>query len=386
MSWVNISASGDNMKKLSWVLILCFAWLVHGATILTAAPYLEMSRSCDGEKLDAKQRFKINDWDGESKRVQSEKIYDFNVECVGEEKHLLELFLTSLSSNEFASKRYKEEDGALYKRTGTRRKSVKIRDARCEQVPEKVRTYPSDAEARRACRGSPTPMGCEMEYQGRDKWVTEMVERCYRARYEMRDVPRWTAFPFGYAPLPKGARIKNVTERKVAQATTNTKASSFSDVGPTGSITPSNKGPGIGTFLFFALLLGTGAYFYFNGLGAPPPEGYRARMESKWAGFGGQQNHTFDEPQYETSSGGYQQQSSNRYDPQSGDLPTTLEEVYILLNISADTSLDVAKEIYWGMMKAWHVDHATSEKDRAHREMKMKQLTAAKDFLTGRQT
>ena len=69
MSWVNISASGDNMKKFSAVLFLCGAWLVHGATILTAAPYLEMSRSCDGEKLEAKQRFKINDWDGQSKRI-----------------------------------------------------------------------------------------------------------------------------------------------------------------------------------------------------------------------------------------------------------------------------------------------------------------------------
>ena len=236
---------------------------------------------------------------------QSEKIYDFNVECDGKEKHVLELFLASLSSNEFASKRFKEEDGALYKRTGTRRKSVKIRDARCEQVPEKVRTYPSDAEARRACRGSPTPMGCEMEYQGRDKWVTEMVERCYRARYEMRDVPRWTAFPFGYAPLPKGARIKKRDRAQSCGRRQQVKTQPASRMcGRPAVFRLRIQGRGLERFSFSHCSWGPAPISISLGWVRHHQRATGPVWKAGGRGITDQQDHTFDEPQYEASSGG----------------------------------------------------------------------------------
>ena len=105
------------MRNLSTIFLLGLGVLMHMSMPLTAAPYLEMSRSCDGERLDSKKRLAINDWNGKSKRIHSEKVFDFSVDCKGEEKHVLELFLGSLASNRIASKRYKEEDGTLYKHT-----------------------------------------------------------------------------------------------------------------------------------------------------------------------------------------------------------------------------------------------------------------------------
>ena len=219
------------------------------------------------------------------------------------------------------------------------------------------------------------------------------LRECERPRNEYRYVPKWEPFPFGYAPLPKGARIVNVRSRKVAQATSTPKPPAFSDVGPTGSIGSPDTGPGIGTFLFFALLLGGGAYFYFNGLGAPPPHGYKAFAESRLGGrfnFGGSQREEERSHDYSHSRTDHQEKNEytqkSAFDPASGDLPTSREEAYTLLNIDADTPIEVANKIYWAMAKAWHVDGATGEEDRKRREIKMKQLNAAKEFLTGKRS
>ena len=74
------------------------------------------------------------------------------------------------------------------------------------------------------------------------------------------------------------------------------------------------------------------------------------------------------------------------FDPASGDLPTSIEDVYVLLNIDADTPLEEANKVYWAVAKVWQVDGATGEEDRKRRYIKTTQLNVAKEFLTGKRS
>ena len=260
------------------LLISTICCLIIGVASLAAAPYLEMSGSCDGGYSNSTNRFKIIGWNGRNKQALSERVYDFSVECNGASKHIMELFLASASSG-----RYRKEGFTLFKQEGTRRKSVKVRDSGCKLVPERKRTYPSDAEARAACRGVPTPMACELEYQGQDRWITVQVERCWRAQYESRDVPVWKPFPSGYAPLPPGVRMVQVSERQSTSTSAQAKRSRSQ------SPTSSEDGSGFGAFMVFGLLAGVGAAIFLKVSNAPLSNRISAVRQSiarQYQGFG----------------------------------------------------------------------------------------------------
>lgn len=69
---------------------------------------------------------------------------------------------------------------------------------------------------------------------------------------------------------------------------------------------------------------------------------------------------------------------------ESDGIPRTVEEACELLNVTPDTPHEEIAKVYKSMATVWHVDKAKSEADRKLRELKMKQINAAKDLLMKR--
>ena len=365
------------MKKLAAIVVFSlFGVMAGNLTALAATSYLEMTYLCDGSRADGTKRFKIIDWSGRTKRAHSQKVYDFKIDCNGSIQHVMDVFSAVANSD-----RYKVDGGALFQRDGNRRKSVKVRDAGCERVPKRERTFPSDAEARAACRGQPNPMTCELEYQGRDVWVTRMVERCWKTRYETRYVPSWKPFPRGFSPLPRGARIIQISDSDVV------KTNGGNQVTTTGSSKRKDSGIGLGSVFFVLLIVGAGAFFYFRSKQSNASYEYASASESTGHY---QKAEEPEEPVYEERSYSDKRSSENRSETtgqsESDEIPTTRKEACAILNISEDTSIEVAKKIHRAMTQAWFHDHANSAKDRERREKKMKQLNVALDLFTGKRT
>ncbi len=140
----------------------------------------------------------------------------------------------------------------------------------------------------------------------------------------------------------------------------------------------SGLGFGGGFLVGFVILAGAGVWFFMR-------NGNAFAGSNQTSGYSQQHFDPGPDRDFKTSqqTAGFQEKAKR---PQSDDLPTSREEALVLLNIDEDTPDELANKIYWAMAKAWHTDLATSEKDRERRESKMKQLNAAKEFLTGKRT
>ena len=238
-----------NLWKTLVTAAACAVLCPFGISPVVAGPLLETSRSCSGTRLGQPQRLEIVGWDGDSREAHRKRVYRFRVKCDGRERDIVDLFVNAERSD-----RYKREGNTLLWRSRMEWRSVTTREAGCRQVPKQVRTYPSDAEARTACRGQANPYACMLEVQGQDRWVTQMVEECWRARYDRRQVPVWERFPAGYAPLPRGARI--VQAAQVAGWRQQ-------DSGSRGAVN-SEGGPSSFFMLLVMALLAGGAFYYFR--------------------------------------------------------------------------------------------------------------------------
>jgi hypothetical protein len=360
-----------------------------------AAVLLETNRSCDGALLSTPQRLELVGWDGDSRRALGEKVYDYRVRCDDGEREGIDLFLAAERSD-----RFKREGNVLMHLKRTERQSVKIKDAGCRQVPKQVQVPPPDDEIRATCRNQRMPMACEIDMLAQRRWVTQMVEECWRAKYETREVPIWEAFPENYAPLPRGARL--VTVAATPPAVTGTE-------GTTSPPTPSGGGSPLGVVLVVALLAGVSFYYVRRRNKEKLREevaSARSQMGGEQADFGasfrseGERKDGFhsssarDEQRYSDASereSTFESGRQTRYEGNAeeekrspDDVPRTLEEACALLNVTTDTPPDEINRIYKAMAMVWHVDKVTSEADRKRHEAKMKQLNAAKDLLLGK--
>ncbi|MCH8239997.1 MAG: hypothetical protein IIB62_08100 [Proteobacteria bacterium] len=352
------------MKKPVRVLVCSFCCLMFGVTTLMAAPYLEMSTSCEGRQSNSTNRIKIIGWNGQSRQAYSERVYDFRVECNGSSQHIMDLFLSAASSD-----RYKKKGGTLYKHTRDQSKSVKVRDRECRTVYEDDWCARTPDELYKICRGNGL---CEIEFSAYR--CKRPRERCRSAKYETRYVPVWEPFPTGYAPLPSGARIVEVSEQRPQVATVPQPKAATTPQLPTK--TPSNGGPGVGTLL---LIIAAGAaVFLFVRRQRPAVSGEQHSP-------GGGNQHRDESSYFEDQTQAPQSDEAEKEMP-SDELPQSRAQAYALLNIDEETTPEVANRIYRAMAQAWHVDLATDEADRELREKKMKQLNAAKEYILGKRT
>ena len=209
-------------------LICTFVFLLGFSGSSHAASYvLETSGSCNGAA--------ISGWDGNSRYAFSTRVYDFSVDCGGYRQHIMDVFLAGADPN-----RYRKNGGTLYKHTGDENKSVMVRDRQCTMVPERVEV---DPPASNPCYYDIMHPDCD---PSRRYYETRMVERCTRAQYENRYVPRWEPFPTGYSPLPQGARI--------------VKAAATGAIG----VAPGSSGDdsNIGTIILGVIVLGLAAFLW----------------------------------------------------------------------------------------------------------------------------
>lgn len=354
---------GWSMKKPAGILVCSFCCLMFGVTALMAAPFLEISASCEGRQSNSTQRFKIIGWNGQSRRVFSERVYDFRLDCNGSSRHIMDLFLSAASSD-----RYQKKGGTLYKHTRDERKSVMVRDEECktEYVDDYCARTP--AQLFEICKGDPL---CEIEHSAYD--CKRPRQRCRRAQYETRHVPVWEPFPTGYAPLPFGSRIVEVSEQRPQVGTAQQPKAATAPQLPT---SPSNGGPGFGTIL---LIFAAGAALFLFVRRHRPAVSWGQHSPS-----GGNQ-HRDESSYFEDQTQPPQGDEAEKEKP-SDELPQSRAEAYALLNIGEETTPEVANRIYRAMAQAWHEDLATDETDRARREKKMKQLNAAKEYIMGKRT
>jgi hypothetical protein len=71
--------------------------------------------------------------------------------------------------------------------------------------------------------------------------------------------------------------------------------------------------------------------------------------------------------------------------PTWGDeIPTTRAEALRLLGAGPEAAAGALKKIVDGLRQTWHPDRATNDADRRLRELRMKQVNAAWDILSGR--
>ncbi|MCB1521099.1 MAG: J domain-containing protein [Hyphomicrobiaceae bacterium] len=383
-------------QVLIWIILLAMSGSAHADVVL------ETNRACDGTLLDKAQRLEITSWDGDSREALGGRVYDFRVRCEEGERDGIDLFLAAERSD-----RYKREGNTLMRLERTDRKSVKIKDAGCEQVPKQVQRPPPDDEIRETCRNQRMPMACEIDMLAQKRWVTEMVEECWRAEYETRDVPVWASYPDNYAPLPRGARIVKVATKAPPAAAT-------APVGPTGgttapTATAGQQGSGgswLGTILI-AMLAAAGTFYYVQ---RKTRETLREQVASARSQMGGDhadyganfRDDGFRDDGFKSSSGGSERERSYAHEedqasegrhesrhetnteqpkPDEDELATTVAEACKLLNVTPDTPPEMIDKIYKAMIQAWHPDKAKNETERKLHELKSKQLNAAKDLL-----
>jgi hypothetical protein len=65
-------------------------------------------------------------------------------------------------------------------------------------------------------------------------------------------------------------------------------------------------------------------------------------------------------------------------------LPTTRAEALEFLNVGPDSKEGAIKKIIDGLRRSWHPDHANGEPDRNLREMRLKQINAAWEIISGK--
>lgn len=365
--------------------------IVGIASPAKAAALLETKRSCTGALLSTPQRLEVVGWDGDSRRALGETVYDYRVRCNDGERDGIDLFLTAERSD-----RFKREGNVLMHLQRTERQSVKIKDAGCRQVPKQVQVPPPDDEIRATCRNQRMPMACEIDMLAQRRWVTRMVEECWRAEYGTREIPIWETFPEDHAPLPRGARL--VTVAATSPAVTETG-------GTTSPPTPSGGGSPLGVVLVVALLAG-GSFYYVRRRNKEKLReevaSARSQMGGEQADFGASFRSEGDRAYgFHSSSAREEQQHSNGFERDSAresayetaaesetrspdDPPETLAEACALFNVTKDAPPEVINQIYRNMAKVWDVNLGSSEGDRKRREAKLKQLNVAKDFLLGK--
>ncbi|MGD9784639.1 MAG: J domain-containing protein [Hyphomicrobiaceae bacterium] len=363
---------------------------------------LETNRGCEGTLLNTTQRLKIVGWDGDSRQALGQSVYDYRVRCDGGERDGIDLFIAAERSD-----RYKREGNTLMRLERTERKSVKIKDAGCEQVPKQVQRPPPDDEIRETCRNQRMPMACEIDMLAQKRWVTEMVEECWRAQFETRDEPVWASYPENHAPLPRGARIVKVAATPAAAATRPAVGQPQGMSGPMPQAGQQGSGGSwLGTILV-AMLAAAGTFYYVQ---RKNREALREDVASARAQMGGDRadygasfrDDGFREDGFRSSSESSerarsyaheeeqasQRQQEERHEtkseepkPDEDELPTTVAEACKLLNVTPDTPPEMIDKIYKAMIQAWHPDKAKNDTERKLHELKSKQLNAAKDLL-----
>lgn len=393
--------SARKFRVVASLFLACATGVAADAAM--AAVVLETNRACDGTLLSTTQRLEITGWNGDSRDSLGARVYDYNVRCEKGTRDAIDLFLAAERSDH-----YKREGNTLMRLERTDRQSVKIKDAGCAQAPKQVQRPPPDDEIRETCRNQRMPMACEIDMLAQKRWVTEMVDECWRAEYETRDVPVWASFPDNHAPLPRGARIVKVAAKAPPAAAT-------APVGPTGGTsapTPvvgqqGSGGSWLGTILM-AMLAAAGTFYYvqrktremlreqvasarsqMGGDRADYGESFR-RDEFRYDGFGSSSSagaehaRAYSSQQEETSERAEEthHQSKQEKEERSPDvMPQTIEEACKLLNVTPDTPPEAIERIYKAMIQAWHPDKAGNDAERKLHELKSKQLNAAKDLL-----
>lgn len=384
------SAHRYTSGSLGSVAFLIFVSLAVATEPARADAVLETNRSCSGDLFDATRRLEVTDWNGDSREALGTRVYDFRVRCPdGSESDGIDLFIAAERSD-----RYTRDGNVLKRLERTERKQVTTREAGCEQVPKQVREALSISEVEDICRNAGDRPICEIEMLSKSRTVTKMVEECWRAQYETREVPVWQSYPESHAPLPRGARLVKVAAR--------TSAAPGAPLNPVGGTSEQGSG-GSSTWLFLltALLAGGGTFYYARN---KTREALREKVASARAQMGGERadyGASFRSDDFH--SGGYdssstrsersQSHSADRDEPPKKEpppkeehdgVPRTIEEACELFNVTPDTPNDVVDKIYKGMIQVWHPDKATTEAKRKLHEIKTKQINAAKDLLMKR--
>ena len=395
-------------RRAAWKFRVA-AWLFlvgaasAAASVANAAAVLETNRGCDGNLHGATQRLEMIGWNGDSRDALGARVYDYGVRCEGDTRDAIDLFLAAERSD-----RYKREGNTLMRLERTDRQSVKIKDAGCEQVPKQVQRPPPDDEIRETCRNQRMPMACEIDMLAQKRWVTEMVEECWRAEYEMRDVPVWASFPDNHAPLPRGARIVKVAAKAAPTAASAPVAATGGTSAPTPVVGQQGSGASwLGTILI-AMLAAAGTFYYvqrktremlreqvasarsqMGGDRADYGESFR-RDEFRSDGFGSSSSagaeqartHSSEREEFSERAGESHQEEKREEERRAPEaMPQTIEEACKLLNVTPDTPPEAIERIYKAMIQAWHPDKAGNDAERNLHELKSKQLNAAKDLL-----
>ncbi len=259
------------MKWPVKLLISSVIYFSFSAISLVAAPYLEMKASCQGWQTGKANRYKIIGWNGHRRRAFSQNIYNFRIDCNGSIWRIADVFMASVNSG-----RHKMEGGVVYKIQGTRRQSVKVRDRQCKTYFEDGWCTRASGDLYNICRGN---VLCEIlfsTYRCRRVW-----EDCRPARYEMRTIPVWAPFPIGYAPLPYGANIVDISENQLTAFSSQKSRTAIRN--------PSGSGFGIGQFLLFSLFASAGTTMLLWSRNAPLRNRNLAARQSiarEYQGFG----------------------------------------------------------------------------------------------------
>ena len=66
------------------------------------------------------------------------------------------------------------------------------------------------------------------------------------------------------------------------------------------------------------------------------------------------------------------------------EVPTSRAEALRVLGAGPDAATGALKKIVDGLRQTWHPDHAADDADRRLRELRMKQINAAWDILSGK--
>lgn len=385
--------SGTRIPAAILISISLGAVTLISTNAARADAVLETKRSCSGELSDATLRLHVTDWNGDSREAFGQRVYDYRVRCDdGGESDGIDLFIAAERSD-----RYTRDGNVLKRLERTDRKQVTTREAGCEQVPKQVREALSIAEVEDICRNAGDRPICEIEMLSKSRTVTKMVEECWRAQYETRDVPVWQSFPENHAPLPRGARIV-----KASPAAARAPVGTSSGVAAPVASGQGSSGDTFWMFLLTALLAGGGSYYYFRN---KTRDALREEVASARSQMGGERA-DYGESFRREGSGASGFHSSSRSDDhhnagddqryreppkqepppkeESDGIPRTIEEACELFNVTPDTPHEEIAKVYKSMAVVWHVDKATSEADRKLRALKMKQINAAKDLLMKR--